>query len=331
MSDWRNDGETEAEKRMWKARRELYLCCSRSTCFLHFIHQPGDESSNVSGPASEVAELVAQLSQPENHDDVCRRIWSLGFRSSGITRTVPTYTEAETSVAEPPPDLKSVMMNRPVTAKALAAALGLQVSVLIEPLSALRFTLRTVKDIIPDSTAKELALKFGTILEITDGESGLGGEIPPQSSVGISSGNQPDSPAGVGGVRQPESPTPPVPPREGVNEFETALIQFAKSWEFKQHNAKVGRYLALLSWLLGRKAELRDVLLRYDRGNRKYFATSKEEIDRFANAANAKRFPASDLWALTTTSTDLKLSVLNDVMHGIGISLPARQEVLRQF
>ncbi len=332
MSDWRNDDGTEAEKRMWKARRELYLCCSRSTCFLHFIHQPGDESSNASGPASEVAELVAQLSQPENHDDVCRRIWSLGFRSSGITRPVPTYTEAEIGVVEPPPDLKSVTMNRPVTAKTLATALGLQVSVLIEPLSALRFTLRTVKDDIPDPTAKELALKFGTILEITDGESGLGGEISPQPIGGIPSGNQPSSDTGLAGARQSEPVTQTARPREGANEFETALIQFVKSWEFNHLRAKVDRYLGLLAWLLTRRPEMRDVLLRYDRGRiRKYFATTQDEIDRHANSANPQRIAASGLWALTTSPTDLKLSVLNDVMHSIGISLPTRQEVLREF
>ena len=329
--DWNPAEENEAERQMWKARRELYLCCSRSTCFLYFIEARTDDARSQ-GPAEEVAELVRQLSHPQNHDAVTRRVWTLSFQSTGVVRAVPTFSDEVEPQAELPPNLNSVSMCRPVTAKALATTLGLQPSVLIEPLSNLGFTLRTVRDVVPDSTAKELALKFGAILEITDGESGPGDGIPPKPAGGVPTSHQPDSPASGGIARQPESPTPPTQPREGANEFETALIQFVKSREFKRHNAKVDRYRALLAWLLARKSELREGLLRYDRGrNRKYFATSKEEIDRHANSANAQPIATTGLWALTTTSTDLKLSVLNDVMHGIGISLPARQEVLRQF
>ena len=320
--DWRESEETEAEKRMWKARREVYLCCSRSTCFLHFIHQSSDDE--MQGPAEEVAELVRCLSHPEDYDAVCRRVWKFSFRSRGIVRPIPIYKD-ETETQQPPQSfLRSVSASRPVTAKALATTLGLQVSALIEPLSDLGFTLRTVKDVVSDTTAKELALKFGVILEITDGESG------PSSVTPIT--KQLDSPAGSETARPTGRVTPPSTLPPSLDEFEAALLQFVKSWEFKRPTAKVDRYLALLAWLIARRPEARAVLLRYDRGRtRKYFATSREEIDQHANAPNPQRIAATGLWALTTTSTDLKLNVLNDVMHCIGISLPTRQEVLREF
>jgi negative regulator of replication initiation len=330
-SDWRESEQTEAERRMWKARRELYLCCSRSTCFLHFIHPQGGDGSSR-GPADEVAEIVSRLSHPVDYDAICKRVWRFCFRSAGIARPVPAYTDEAVEMEQPLQDLKAISMNRPVTAKALATALGLQASALVDPLSELGFTIRTVKDLVPDSIAKELALKLGTILEVTMEEMPSEGDMPPASEDKSHASIKSDSDSANRGDRMSPAPPAPQTAHETKDDFEIALLQFVRAWAFRGLGSKVERYLALLTWFLARKPETKAVLLRHDRGRmRKYFATTKEEIDRHANSANAKPIGATGLWALGTTSTDLKRSVLNDVMIGLGISLPTRQEVLREF
>jgi hypothetical protein len=332
-SQWQEGSETEAEKQMWKARRELYLCCSRSTCFLHFIHADSDEESKR-GPAAEIAELVRQLSHPENRYAVTRRTWQFSFRSTGIVRSVPVFTNEDKRDATPPPDLKTVVIGRPVTGKVLATALGLQVSVLIDPLLELGFTLRNVlKDIIPDTTAKELALKYGVILQIADGESPSepsDGNRPSGGSPVTLVSNTPSS--GDRGIVRTEPPIAVPPPLVPANQFESSLIQFSKSWEFRHHSAKVDRYRALLTWMLNNKPETREVLLRYERGrHRKYFATTADEIYKSAGSPNPQTLGVTGIWALTTSPTEMKVQILNDVMHQIGVSLPTRQEVLREF
>ena len=51
-----------AEKQMWTARRELYLCCSRATSFLYFVLPP----SSLEHIAQEIQTMVGLLSRPSN-------------------------------------------------------------------------------------------------------------------------------------------------------------------------------------------------------------------------------------------------------------------------
>jgi len=62
------------EKKMWKFRRELYLCASRATCFLYFIctNSGTPESDNI---RRELAKLTSVLGRPETDDGQGGRTW----------------------------------------------------------------------------------------------------------------------------------------------------------------------------------------------------------------------------------------------------------------
>ena len=75
----------DAERQMWRARRQLYLCCSRSMAFLYFV-VPNPEGGNFKGLAAEILDLVRQVSTPEDPATTTNRIWRLNFERTNASR-----------------------------------------------------------------------------------------------------------------------------------------------------------------------------------------------------------------------------------------------------
>ena len=64
------------EKKMWKFRRELYLCASRATCFLYFVctSTGTPEAQNI---RREIGRLTSQLGGPDANDGNGGRTWKV--------------------------------------------------------------------------------------------------------------------------------------------------------------------------------------------------------------------------------------------------------------
>ncbi|MEO7369026.1 MAG: nuclease-related domain-containing protein, partial [Gemmatimonadaceae bacterium] len=109
---------TTREQKMWSARRELYLCCSRATTFLYFVVPLSDRADSIS---NEIGCVVRKVSEPTNPEAVAGRIWQLDFPRSDITRKVDEFRfeaaedAAATAPTTAPPT--EVAVERPVTVR----------------------------------------------------------------------------------------------------------------------------------------------------------------------------------------------------------------------
>lgn len=79
-----------SERRMWVARRQLYLVASRATCFLFFVRS-GNESEEC---LAELREMTGQLSTPDldaKLSGASGKMWTVNFNRGDPTRSVPDY------------------------------------------------------------------------------------------------------------------------------------------------------------------------------------------------------------------------------------------------
>jgi negative regulator of replication initiation len=319
----------DAEKEMWKARRQLYLCCSRSTAFLYFV-LPNPEGGQFKGMSAEILELVKQVSTPELPTATTKRIWRLQFSRTGTSRGVDDFLW-EGHTQQPAAVTSEVEIDKPVTVRKLAAALNLDAGALFTMLFAQNIVVKFSTDVLPDEIAREIALKNGIILRtkplaaeppVAAKESPTPpprGEMQKSLKLGGTSPVEPTKPP----ERNPELPALPT-----GSELEAALENLIASPNYLRLRQAVQRYIAVLIKLIEKHPRGRDTLLEYRRGARHYFATTAEEIERHATNPNPKHIGATGLHALTTTDTKTKREIADDLMRQCGVRLGTRENVI---
>jgi hypothetical protein len=313
----------DAEKEMWKARRQLYLCCSRSTAFLYFV-LPNPEGGQFKGMSAEILELVKQVSTPELPAAATKRIWRLQFYRTGTSRGVDDFLW-EGHTQQPAPVTSEVEIEGPVTVRKLAAALNLDAGALFTMLFAQNVVVKFSTDVLPDEIAREMALKNGIILRTKP----LATEPPvvarerPTPPPRLETGGVPPIEPTKQLERKPELPTLPA-----GSELEAALESLIASSNYLRLHQAVQRYIAVLIKLIEKHPLGRDTLLQYRRGTRRYFATSAEEIERHATNPNPKHIGATGLHALTTTDNKTKREIADDLMRQCGVRLGTREKVI---
>lgn len=122
------DEAAAIEKRMWKFRRELYLCASRATCFLYLIctNTGTRESENI---RQEIGRLTKALGTPENIDDQRSKRWKLKIASvpPDQRRKLTVFGDSpleRTGAAnlQPPPVEPALELGEPISSQPAAAA-----------------------------------------------------------------------------------------------------------------------------------------------------------------------------------------------------------------
>ena len=102
---------------------------------------------------------------------------------------------------------------------------------------------------------------------------------------------------------------------------ESSLAAFIGSVKFQQITQAVDRFLVLLAWAyMAKPDEFARVVSEFQRGQRRYFGRSQEEIENSGEGIKAKQIPNSPFWVLTTLDNRTKRSVLEDVLRRVGYS-----------
>lgn len=118
--------------------------------------------------------------------------------------------------------------------------------------------------------------------------------------------------------------SPPAP----TGTLDADLDSFIHTPNFPRFGRAVDQYLAILTWLAAKHPRGREALLNYRRGSCRYFATSAEEIERFAKSPNAKRIGGTGLYALTTTDTATKREIVAELLRHCAIGLAVREKAV---
>lgn len=191
LLDWeqepKHDGPelSDAERDMWQARRQLYLCSSRSTTFLYFILD-GSVGRNRS-VAEELDGIMSDLAVPVDPEAPYGRTWEMRFKCPRNSREDDVFDDFDDTAAEaeaPETEAEALSneleVSEPVTVRALAEAMGLQPYVLVKKalemdhFVALNTELKT-------ELAAELALEFGRVLTLRPEPSGQHEASEPRS------------------------------------------------------------------------------------------------------------------------------------------------------
>jgi len=329
LQNFQSDGD-DHEKAMWIARRELYLCCSRSTCFLYFVMpSPTVEKQGRESIWTEIQEMVGQVSRPSNPDAVTKRMWQLQFERTGLSRKVDEFIYDSAQVKEDTRELGKIELEAPITIQKLAQALRVQPAKLVEDLFGLNFTFKSSRDVVPEEIAREVSLRHGSTLTI--------GEVrqitlQPQGDVSWQPRFKPTREDQEGEFAEPRVVSQPTSSSEKQERPELAgdldlkLREFLSSPRFPQFKRAVDQYLAILAWVAESHPRGRECILSFRRGHRRYFATSLEEIEQRAASPNVKAIGATGLYALTTTDTQTKRSIVAAVLNCCGFGLDAREK-----
>ena len=324
----------EEEKEMWKARRQLYLCCSRSTAFLYFV-LPSPEGGQFKGLAAEILDLVKQVSTPEVPAATTKRSWRLQCYRTSASRTVDDFLwEGRTAALAPPPPSAEAEVDAPVTVRKLAGALNVDAGTLFTALFAHDFIVKFSTDVVPEETAREIALKHGVILRIKNAPAtDLSETQVPDRAPEVSKVTQPvlplaetvtSSPPVVPATPPPVS-TSPAPPAGSVD---ADLDRFLHAPNFPRFGRAVDQYLAVLTWLIDKHPRGREAVASFRRGSRRYFAGSAEDINRTAKSANPKLIGNTGVYALTTTDTATKREIVAELLRFCGVGLAVREKAV---
>jgi negative modulator of initiation of replication len=103
------------------------------------------------------------------------------------------------------------------------------------------------------------------------------------------------------------------------------LQEFLNSKDFKIAKGAVGRFLAILSWVYKNDADAFSVVEEIRGRGRIYFSKSVDELEKSGRSVNPKKIPGSPYWVITTTPTNLKQDILDQVMKEIGYELATIQ------
>ena len=180
MDRYEDSDEGKADEgKMWKFRREVYLCASRATCFLYIVCKPRQLTRENQRIVAELATLVDSLSVPAEAVRGGTRVWSLRINQTSTPRTVdeiddiislpksdamgPATTVRPEVAGEkplPPEDSKTARtvldistLKQPVTVKSLADALGIKPYAITADLMELRIFATTTQPLTNDQIA----------------------------------------------------------------------------------------------------------------------------------------------------------------------------------
>jgi len=324
----------EAEKEMWKARRQLYLCCSRSTAFLYFV-LPSPEGGQFKGLAAEILDLVKQVSTPDAPGATTKRIWRLQFYTTSASRTVDDFLwEGRTAAAAPAPPPSEVEVDAPVTVRKLGGALNVDAGTFFTALFAHDFIVKFSTDVVPEETAREIALQHGVILRVKN-PSGADLSKPsiPAATPEVSKMSQPALPLTEAVTSRPPAvpavkPPAATSPAPAVGSVDADLDHYLHAPGFPRFGRAVDQYLAVLNWLIEKHPRGREAIASYRRGSRRYFAGSAEDINRSAKSANPKPIGSTGVYALTTTDTATKREVVAELLRFCGVGLVVREKAV---
>jgi negative modulator of initiation of replication len=107
------------------------------------------------------------------------------------------------------------------------------------------------------------------------------------------------------------------------NGHQSEVDRFLNSREFLRGRDNKDRFLVILSWASkGHQKEFGEVVLKInERGRvRRYFAISKEELERSGTSVNAKKIPDSEWWVVTNNDTKRKKVILQEILQMLGHS-----------
>ncbi len=164
------DEPDEQERKMWQARRELYLCASRANVFLFFVLKPDSEGED---------ELEHLLSQVRSPSKIETRLWEIQFADGQPTRRPSAIDHFnETTPQEEPqltsPSISTLRLASPVTFGSLVTALqsakGLDVQTsirqTIEAISPLGLTGIRTDSILPLDRISEIEDRLGVLISV---------------------------------------------------------------------------------------------------------------------------------------------------------------------
>ncbi len=101
------------------------------------------------------------------------------------------------------------------------------------------------------------------------------------------------------------------------------MDRFLRSAEFLSARDTKDRFLAILSWLHKRHPkEFGEITTRINKRGRirKYFASSREDLEKSGRSVNAKEIPESNWWVVTNNDTKHKKDILRDVLRMLNYS-----------
>jgi len=227
---------------------------------------------------------------------------------------------------------------------------------LVEDLFGLDFTFKTSRDLVPDAVAREVCLRQGCVLTIRDspvarpvvqsseadllpgGETAaqiLGRLVPsPVSAASTMPTAQPSETASTPSTEDTAGvavPTPRSKEPVGAPDPNLALMTFLFSPEFPRFQAAVDQYLAILAFVAEFRPRGRNCILEFQRGRRCYFATSIAEIERRAASPNARPIGKTGIYALTTTDTVTKRSIVSEILRCCGYGLGPREKATQSI
>ena len=119
-----------------------------------------------------------------------------------------------------------------------------------------------------------------------------------------------------------------APATAPAGSFDADLDRFLYAPGFPRFGRAVDQYLAILTWLIEKYPQGRLAVASYRRGSRRYFAGSAEEINRSARSANPKPVGSTGFYALTTTDTATKRSIVDELLKVCGLRLAVREKAV---
>ena len=85
----------------------------------------------------------------------------------------------------------------------------------------------------------------------------------------------------------------------------------------------VGKFLAILASVHEERKESFESILAIQGRDRKYFAKSRQEIEKSGNSTQPKQIPRSSYWVMTNTPTKQKVEMLRAALEVLGYSQSA--------
>lgn len=77
--------QNESERKMWQARKNLYIVCSRASAFLYFVSSI-DSRRNTDISMMELKELIRQVSRPVQNEHESGKTWTFTIKMPAISR-----------------------------------------------------------------------------------------------------------------------------------------------------------------------------------------------------------------------------------------------------
>lgn len=102
-----------------------------------------------------------------------------------------------------------------------------------------------------------------------------------------------------------------------------ALHEFAaamKEPNFVLQTSAVDKFLFFLGWAYADKKVAFEKILAIRGRDRRYFAKSREEIEKSGNSTQPRKIPGSPFWVMTNSPTPQKKQMLRDALNLLGYS-----------